>query len=110
MKAREVACKECGVMIARGKVANKTAHATFCLPCLAKHPEATFGDRLKAYRVAAGLTRSELAQLTGVQLTTIANYERSEGGDPQWSRMRRLVRVLGVGILGLEGLTGDKER
>jgi hypothetical protein len=34
--------------------------------CLARHPEATFTDRLKAHRLAAGLTMEALAQRLGM--------------------------------------------
>lgn len=104
MDAREVKCKECGEVIARGRAANKAAQNAFCLACLAKHPKARFGERLRAYRVAAGLTRAELARRSAVNIETIHNYEAGAPGDPQWSKVRRLALVLGVGLLGLDGL------
>ena len=74
-------------MIARGRVANKTAQDTYCLRCLAKHPKATFGERLKAYRVAAGLTRKELARraqlpLRVIEYTTEASPAINNGRRP----------------------------
>ncbi len=103
-------CKACGAVIARGRVANKTAHDTFCLPCLAKHPKATFGERLRAYRVAAGLTRKELARRAQLPIHVVEYYDGGKSGDPQWSKVRRLALVLGVGLLGLEELTNGKQR
>ena len=39
-------------------------------------PEMTFGQRLKEFREDRELTQAELAKLTHVSSTTIANYEQ----------------------------------
>ena len=104
--AREAKCKVCNAVIVRGAVAGRTAQNTFCLPCLAKHPEAPFSERLKAYRVTAGLTRTELAERSGVRVANIAYYEKDPSVDPSWSKVLQMAQVLGVGLLGLERLTG----
>jgi transcriptional regulator with XRE-family HTH domain len=102
MNAREVKCKECGGVIARGRAANKTAQNTFCLACLAKHPKATFAERLRAHRVAAGLTRVELARRTGLMRGRVHAFETSRTGEALLRQVCRLIRVLGVGLLGLK--------
>ena len=107
MNVRAVTCKECGGVIARGRVASKTAQDTFCLACLAKHPKATFAECLRAYRVAAGLTRNQLGRRSRVCIGTIHSYEAGVPRDPTWSKVRRLALVLGVGLLGL-GLAATK--
>jgi DNA-binding XRE family transcriptional regulator len=45
-----VACRECGWTIARGAGSIRTNGPTYCLRCLARHPEATFADRLNRGR------------------------------------------------------------
>jgi hypothetical protein len=50
------------------------------------------------------MSRLELARRSGVGYAAIKEYEIKQRSDPQWSRMWRLVRVLGVGSLGLDGL------
>jgi DNA-binding XRE family transcriptional regulator len=59
-----------------------------------------FGQRLKAYRVAAGLTQHELAAQIGLRMQTLANYEH-ELRLPGWLTIRKLIRVLGVGVVDL---------
>lgn len=101
INARVVGCKECGEVIARGALANKTAQGVFCLSCLARHPQTPFRQRLRAYRVAAGMTRRELAQRAGVKVENVEYYEGTSSGGPQRSKVRPLVQVLGARILGL---------
>ena len=48
--------RECGRTIARGAGSILTNGPAYCLTSLARHPEATFAERLKAHRLAAGLT------------------------------------------------------
>jgi transcriptional regulator with XRE-family HTH domain len=75
-----------------------------CLACLAKHPDASFGERLKAFRMAAGLTLKVLGQRLGRDHQALAGYE-SGTCSPKWSRLVLLIRVFGAGsvTLGLEG-------
>jgi transcriptional regulator with XRE-family HTH domain len=92
----EVHCKACDgpISASRDEKANRPV---YCLACLAKRSEATFGERVKAYRVAAGLSRAELAKRAGVKKTLLDLYERSNAsGDPRWSQVRRLALVLGI--------------
>jgi hypothetical protein len=59
-KAMTVACCRCQVIIWTGRrnIANNAP--TLCLACLAKTSDATFGQRLKAVRIANGLMLREL--------------------------------------------------
>ena len=50
----------------------------WCLDCLARHPEATFGQRLKALRLAAGLTKIQLREAAGLSPGRIRYYEADQ--------------------------------
>lgn len=53
-------------------------------------PTALFGERVKALRLAKGLTQEQLGERLGLAATTVANYERGE-------RLRQdLVTLLGL--------------
>jgi hypothetical protein len=45
----------------------------FCLTCLARHPDASFADRLKAHRLAAGL--EALGERVGKPPQWVSDYE-----------------------------------
>ena len=60
---RVVTCRRCKMPVDPRGVAPREARQTLCLICLAKGPQASFGQRLKAFRLAVGLTRKELADL-----------------------------------------------
>jgi hypothetical protein len=68
---------------------------------LARQPEATFADRLKAHRLAAGLTLMGLAERVGVPHQRVCDYEC--GRYPQWRTLVGLVEVLGVEVVGRGG-------
>ncbi|HXT38012.1 MAG TPA: tetratricopeptide repeat protein, partial [Chloroflexota bacterium] len=55
----------------------------------------TFGDRLKEYRLAAGLTQEALAERAGVSARNIQNLERGEN-KPLKDTARRLAEALGL--------------
>jgi transcriptional regulator with XRE-family HTH domain len=75
-----------------------------CLPCLAKRPDAPFGQRLKAFRLAAGMSKVELVRRSGLRLNTI-HYSETGREEPQWASLTWLIEVPGVGLvaLGFEG-------
>ena len=54
------------------------------------------GDRLKKLRRRAMLTQEQLAQKSGVALTTINRIETATVEDPHFSTLRKLARALGV--------------
>jgi hypothetical protein len=49
-----------GRTVAWGTGSFRTNGAACCLGCLARHPEATFADRLKSHRLAAGASPAPL--------------------------------------------------
>jgi transcriptional regulator with XRE-family HTH domain len=69
-----------------------------CLKCLAGQPDASFGQRLKAHRVAAKVTAPELAGRAGLSLLTVCRLERDRCF-PDWPTLTRLVAVLGLRLL-----------
>jgi transcriptional regulator with XRE-family HTH domain len=57
---------------------------------------ATFAERLKQVRQAAGLSQSELATKASVPLGTLREYEQGRRADPGFHAMMRLAKALGV--------------
>jgi transcriptional regulator with XRE-family HTH domain len=83
-----VCCRDCGVqIIGSGRGINYKTQA-LCLACLAKYPDASFGVRLKAFRLAAGLTLKELTgrtAFTAWRPTRTAPRSRSGATSSCWS-------------------------
>jgi transcriptional regulator with XRE-family HTH domain len=100
-KPLAVACRLCGAAIASSGAIYRDAGKALCLACLAKHPAAPLGDRLRAYRLAAGLTPSELARRAGVRPPSIADHE--EGwARPRPATLARLAAALGAPLADLQ--------
>ena len=57
----------------------------------------TFGKRLKALRIAVGLTQAELAESSGISERTVSDLERGLRASAYPSTARRLAAALGVG-------------
>ena len=57
----------------------------------------TFGDLLRAQRLAAGLTQEALAKVAGVPRSTIANLESGQG-NPSLAVLVKVANALGVPI------------
>jgi hypothetical protein len=68
----------------------------YCLDCLPA--DAPFGVRLKAHRLAAGLTLGALATRSGIRYQRLSAYERG-AEEPAWGNLVRLVGALGPGVL-----------
>jgi transcriptional regulator with XRE-family HTH domain len=68
-----------------------------CPGCLGRQPGATFGQRLRACRLAAGLSQGELARRSGIARTAVQNYEQGRWS-PRPAPLARLVRVVGPGV------------
>jgi DNA-binding XRE family transcriptional regulator len=105
-----VHCCDCQAVIATGHHTIEYNRRPLCLACLEKRPDAPFGRRLKACRLAAGLTVDRLAGLAGVPAHAIRVMERG-GCWPRWERLVRLIRALGPELvtLGLvDGPAGTK--
>jgi transcriptional regulator with XRE-family HTH domain len=97
--ARAVACTGCGTMIVSPGALRRDADSALCLACLDARPQAPFAQRLKAVRLAAGLSRAELAARSGVAPGSLRAYEDG-GRKPHRRSAARLARVLGAAVLG----------
>jgi len=82
--------RRCGGMMA--------AQPVFCLDCLAGHPEAGMGERLKAFRVHISLTQAELAGKLGLHCDSIGRIERGEV-DPNRSTIAKLMQIFGIALV-----------
>jgi transcriptional regulator with XRE-family HTH domain len=100
---RLVTCRKCKMPVDPVGVSPREAHDTLCLICVSKGPEATFGQRLKAFRLAVGITRKELSDLAGLSESMIRYYE-GDWGTPTAAGAEKLALALG---LTLEVLGGD---
>ena len=61
-----IRCRECQAPIMRMLMVQDNNIQVCCLACLAKQPKARFGQRLKAYRLAAGSSLGALAKRCGM--------------------------------------------
>ena len=93
-----MACRQCRRTITRGVADLGRYGAAYCLRCLAEHSEARFGERLRAHRLAAGMSQQDLADATGIYAQELSCYERDQR-EPVWRSVAKLVRVLGVGLV-----------
>ena len=103
-----VRCRACRAAICKMRQGFWLARPALCLDCLAKVPSAPFGERLRAFRLAAGLTVGELAGLVGVTASALHWYERDRRLRLPWGLLLKLTGVLGVALLslGMEGPRG----
>lgn len=58
---------------------------------------ATFGEKLRELRDAAGMTQLALSQAAGVPIGTVRDYEQGTR-DPLLSNAQRLAKALGVSL------------
>jgi transcriptional regulator with XRE-family HTH domain len=72
--------------------------AVLCLDYLARHPDPSFGQRLKAHRMAAKLTPGQMAAQTGLAQKVLYSYE-SGSREPNWRNLTLLLDVLGLRLL-----------
>jgi hypothetical protein len=93
-----VRCSACGSTIVTGGLLAGELSPALCLPCLRQRPDVTFAQRLFACRLAAGLTRGQLAARVGGSENTILRYE-SGRHRPGASRLAALAHVLGPDLL-----------
>src|SRR6516164_8735095 len=75
-QGRSVPCAGCGAAVASAGALPGDAGKALCLGCLARRPGAATWQRLKAFRLAAGLAQTELARHAGVAGQTIWRYEQ----------------------------------
>jgi hypothetical protein len=91
-------CRDCGGAVAEEHPNARRNGPVLCLACLARRPGATFGERLKAHRLAAGLTLEALAARCGIRYQRLSAYERG-AQQPAWTNPVKLVGALGPGLL-----------
>src|SRR5262245_60566791 len=66
-----------------------------------------FSERLRKLRESAGLSQPELAELSGVAVGTIRNFEQGISW-PRWDILQRLTLGLGVSAGVWDGLEDEK--
>jgi transcriptional regulator with XRE-family HTH domain len=69
----------------------------------------SFGEKLTAFRIEAGMTRAELAERAGFDELTISVRESGEG-EPGWSAVRALAKALGINCHEFGGGGPKKQR
>jgi transcriptional regulator with XRE-family HTH domain len=77
-----------------------------CLACLGKPGLYSPGDRIRAHRLAAGLSRAALARRAGVSRHQVGTAE-SGRHQPTPDTLRRLAKALGVKAADLDPLRGE---
>jgi transcriptional regulator with XRE-family HTH domain len=90
-----ITCRRCGQEIAPWPGASRNLGPVYCLDCLPA--SVSFGQRLRAYRVAAKLTQAELAGRIGVPPGMICYWERDQRR-PMRRNVAALIGVLGAGL------------
>jgi transcriptional regulator with XRE-family HTH domain len=93
-----VHCRSCGRDIVSAGLLPEDDGKVLCLACVRQCPETHFGLRLQAYRLAAGLTRSDLARRAGIHNACVTDLERRHR-PPTGQTLARLVEVLGPDLL-----------
>jgi transcriptional regulator with XRE-family HTH domain len=67
-----------------------------CLPCRARHPEESFAEHLRSFRIAAGLTRQELARRTRMSIARLTSFEGGFARSTCWADQVRLFKAMDV--------------
>jgi transcriptional regulator with XRE-family HTH domain len=91
-RRRPVPCAGCGGPLNPAAGPHDRALG-LCLRCLELRPDAPFGQRLQAHRLAAGLTVTGLARKAGLARATIERLERAEN-QPRSITLARLAKAL----------------
>jgi DNA-binding XRE family transcriptional regulator len=100
---RRIRCRVCGCEVNPAGAMPRDDREVFCLACLAKSPDATFGEHLQAYRIAAGLRIVALGKLSGVSADRISAYEHGCKYNTPWVTQCQLFRALGVKLVLMQG-------
>jgi transcriptional regulator with XRE-family HTH domain len=100
-RRRKILCPGCGASLGLALSEHDSAPAV-CLPCLARRPGAAIGERLRALRHAARLSRDRLARKAGLSAGGIGYIERGVSA-PRPETVGRLAQALGVGERQLRG-------
>jgi transcriptional regulator with XRE-family HTH domain len=89
-----IVCATCQRRIATSRRPVRRAGPVLCLKCLEKLPGNTWGQRLQACRLVAGLTRRDLGRATGIGEGRLSSYE-ADRMVPHERTVARLVDALG---------------
>jgi transcriptional regulator with XRE-family HTH domain len=93
---KPVACPACGADL--GPAPSPLDYApALCLPCLAQRPRTPLGQRLRAHRIARGLSRKALAERAEVGASGLTPMERGERL-PRPRALLKLAKALGVQV------------
>jgi transcriptional regulator with XRE-family HTH domain len=103
---RAVSCTGCGALILSPGALRRDAATALCLTCLRKRPDAPFAQRLKALRLASGLSRAELAERSEMAPGSLRAYEDGLRV-PQDRTAGRLAAILGNDLLGAKKQLSD---
>jgi transcriptional regulator with XRE-family HTH domain len=93
-----VLCRRCGAVALAADCRLRERGPDLCPECVARQPGVPFGVVLRAYRLAAGYTRAQLARLSGVAARTICSCEDAGRGRPRRDTLAKLAGVLGSGL------------
>jgi transcriptional regulator with XRE-family HTH domain len=91
--APPVRCPRCRAEVLTPEPGGRPPPA-LCLACLEDWPEAPFGQRLRAYRLAAGLSQEGLGRRLGVDVASVSRWEK--GVNRPRTPLHRLAEALGV--------------
>jgi transcriptional regulator with XRE-family HTH domain len=97
--APPICCRVCRRVVCENHRPGTISPDVLCLECLAKGHAEHFGERLRSFRVAAGLTQEELGKQIGTSRNHIGEYERKKDAYLRWSKLLALVRVLGTELV-----------
>jgi transcriptional regulator with XRE-family HTH domain len=106
---RILKCVQCGCPVANGRKAGtgKRHPQLLCANCLRRCPNLAFGERLRALRLSANLSRAELGRRSNLSRALIGNYERGEALPTQQSA-HKLAHGLGISLYELSGHALDQ--
>ena len=94
-----IRCRVCDCKVNPTGAMPRDDRAVLCLNCLAVSANATFGEHLQAYRLAAGLRIVELAKLVGMRSCLISGYEQGHVKSASWPIQKRLFQAMGVNLV-----------
>jgi DNA-binding XRE family transcriptional regulator len=97
-KSFVVKCRQCEKVIHTRHWNIKHNGPVLCMGCLAKTPDPPFRERLKAARLAAGLTATDLSRLARIRQDAIFSYEQGKS-HPRWAELVKLMKALGPGFV-----------
>ena len=76
-------------------------------PIIERRDKVTFGEKIKLLRKQNNITQTQLAELTGVSLRTIINYEKYDKKPKQPEMYELLAKALNTEVSELQNTKGD---